>query len=251
MSKKSVTYRTVTALAGLALTILPQAARATTTQTYDSDGYVAFTAGTDRTGPVDPQNPTEAVTPVNPSGTTPEGPSIANASLTIVYASSFDFGAHPISNRAESYKAAAQALNDGSTRTNYVQVSDNRGTFSGWHLKVTLTDFTTADTALRANGHSTLAGATVTLGDAAIQGAATANPADIYTPLTVLVPTVQSPTLLGATAGHGSGTNLLDFGGTDGASKDTAVTLSVPAGVAGAASYTADLTWQLDDTPVN
>ncbi|MGX6991558.1 WxL domain-containing protein, partial [Pseudolactococcus reticulitermitis] len=36
-----------------------------------------------------------------------------------------------------------------------------------------------------------------------------------------------------------------------GATKDSAVKLSVPAGVSGAATYTADFTWILDDTPAN
>ncbi|AEU40102.1 Extracellular protein [Lactococcus cremoris subsp. cremoris A76] len=174
-----------------------------------------------------------------------------DSGLTIVYASSFDFGSHPVSNKAEVYNAAAQKLDDNTTRTNYVQVADNRGTFSGWNLKVQMTDFTTADSNLVANGHGTLTGATVTLGDAEIQGAGTANPADISSAITVLTPGVQSTTILGATAGHGSGNSLLDFGGKDGAKKDTAIKLSVPAGVAGAAKYTADLTWTLDDTPSN
>ena len=65
----------------------------------------------------------------------------------------------------EVYNAAAQKLDDNTTRTNYVQVADNRGTFSGWNLKVQMTDFTTADSNLVANGHGTLTGATVTLGD--------------------------------------------------------------------------------------
>lgn len=76
-----------------------------------------------------------------------------------------------------------------------------------------MTDFTTADSNLVANGHGTLTGATVTLGDAEIQGAGTANPADISSATTVLTPGVQSATILGATAGHGSGNSLLDFGG--------------------------------------
>ncbi|AYG00364.1 WxL domain-containing protein [Lactococcus allomyrinae] len=251
MSKSAVKYISLATLGLLAASIAPQIASAATTQVYNSQGEVTFTPGTDTTGPVDPQDPTTPVTPTEPDGVNPGGPTMPDSGLTIVYASSFDFGSHPVSNKAEVYNAAAQKLDDGTTRTNYVQVADNRGTFSGWNLKVQMTDFTTSDAGLVANGHGTLTGATITLGDAEIQGAGTANPADISAASTVLTPGVQSGTILGATAGHGSGNSLLDFGGKDGATKDTAVTLAVPAGVAGAAQYTADLTWTLDDTPAN
>lgn len=251
MSKSVTKYLTLATLGILATSVTPQLASAATTQSYGTQGEVTFTAGTDTTGPVDPQDPTVPVKPTEPDGVNPVGPTMPDSGLTIVYASSFDFGSHPVSNKAEVYNAAAQKLDDNTTRTNYVQVADNRGTFSGWNLKVQMTNFTTADSNLVANGHGTLTGATVTLGDAEIQGAGTANPADISSATTVLTPGVQSATILGATAGHGSGNSLLDFGGKDGATKDTAIKLSVPAGVAGAAKYTADLTWTLDDTPSN
>ncbi|MGM9886794.1 MAG: WxL domain-containing protein [Lactococcus sp.] len=251
MTHKTVKIISIAGLGLLSAGLTTQLASAATTQQYNSKGEVTFTTGTDTTGPVDPQDPTTPVTPTEPSGVTPGGPSLPDTGLTIVYASSFDFGSHPVSNTAETYNAAAQKLSDGTTRTNYVQVADNRGTFSGWNLKVQMTDFTTTNASLVANGHGTLTGATVTLGDAEIQGDGTANPADTYATSTVLTPGVQSGTILGATSGHGSGNNLLDFGGKSGATKDTAVKLSVPAGVAGAAKYTADLTWTLDDTPAN
>lgn len=159
----------IISLAGLGLLtagFTAQVASAATTQQYNSQGEVAFTTGTDTTGPVDPQNPTSPVTPTEPNGVTPGGPSMPDTGLTIVYASSFYFGSHPVSNTAEIYNAAAQKLSDGTTRTNYVQVADNRGTFSGWNLKVQMTNFTTTNSSLVANGHGTLTGATVTLGDA-------------------------------------------------------------------------------------
>ncbi|GHU38145.1 hypothetical protein FACS1894193_10430 [Bacilli bacterium] len=251
MSKTSVKYLSLASLALLAASIAPLSASALTTQSYNSQGTATFTAGTDTTGPVDPQDPKTPVTPTTPPGTNPGGPSMPDSGLTIVYASSFDFGSHTVSNKAEVYNAAAQKLDDGTTRTNYIQVADNRGTFAGWNVKVTMSDFTTTDAALVANGHGTLTGAEMTLGDAEIQDEGTANPADKFEATTVLKPGIQSATILGATVGKGSGNSLLDFGGKAGATKDTAVKLSVPAGVAGAAKYTADLTWILDDTPAN
>ncbi|MDP0941880.1 WxL domain-containing protein, partial [Klebsiella quasipneumoniae] len=76
-------------------------------------------------GPVDPQDPTVPVKPTEPDGVNPVGPTMPDSGLTIVYASSFDFGSHPVSNKAEVYNAAAQKLDDNTTRTNYVQVADN------------------------------------------------------------------------------------------------------------------------------
>lgn len=261
VSKKLIKLNSLTALSLLSISIAPGlTAKADTNQTYGTQAEVTFTAGSDTTGPLDPQNPTNPtdptnpvnpVTPTDPDGTDPDGGGDAkDASLTIDYASSFDFGTHAIENKAATYTAAAQKLSTGDTRTNYVQVTDNRGTFAGWNVKVKMTDFTTTDTKIPI-ANRTLKGATVTLGDAAIQGAATSNPADKFVEITKLTPGTQSPTIIGASAGHGTGTSLLDFGGTDGATKDTAVKLSVPAGVAGAAKYTADLTWTLDNTPAN
>lgn len=192
MSKSVTKYISLATLGLLAASVTPQLASAATTQSYGTQGEVTFTAGTDTTGPVDPQDPTVSVKPTEPDGVNPVGPTMPDSGLTIVYASSFDFGSHPVSNKAEVYNAAAQKLDDNTTRTNYVQVADNRGTFSGWNLKVQMTDFTTADSNLVANGHGTLTGATVTLGDAEIQGAGTANTADISSAITVLTPGVYN-----------------------------------------------------------
>lgn len=251
MSRASVKSLSLVTLTVLAAAMLPQVVSAITTQNYDSDSIVSFIVGNDTIGPVDPHQPTDPVIPVGLVGSSHGGATLPDTGLTIVYDSSFDFGGRDVSNKAEIYPAAPQMLSDGTTRSNYIQVSDTRGTFSGWNLKVTMTEFTTSNENLVANGHGTLSGATVTLDDAEIQGDATANPADKSVVTTVLNPGVQSATLLGATAGKGSGNNLLVFGGKTGATKETAVTLSVPAGVSGAAAYVADFTWTLDDTPAN
>lgn len=251
MSRASVKPLSLVALIMLAVAMLPRVVSATTTQNNESDSTISFFVGSDLIGPVDPQNPLLPVIPVGLVGSSHGGATLPNTGLTIVYASSFNFGSNDVSNKTEIYHAAPQMLSDGTARTNYIQISDTRGTFTGWNLKVVMTEFKTSNDDLVANGHGTLAGATVTLDDAEIQGDATANPADKSVVTTVLNPSVQSATLIGATAGKGTGSNLLVFGGKDGVTKNTAVTLSVPAGVAGAAAYIADFTWILDDTPEN
>ncbi|WP_254558779.1 WxL domain-containing protein, partial [Salmonella enterica] len=75
------------------------------------------------------------VFPQNPDGSKPNPG--GNGSLTIDFASSFDFGNHKISNKDQTYLAKAQKYFDSEVLTpNYVQVTDRRGTFAGWNLKV-------------------------------------------------------------------------------------------------------------------
>lgn len=233
----------------LAGTAVPVIASADTT--YGSTGTITYTPSTAVTPPVDPQDPTVPVTPVTPNPTDPSNPGTPNPGtagpLSIDFASSFDFGQQEITSVDKVYDAAAQSLSDGSTRTNYVQVTDNRGTLAGWSLNVEATDFTNGGT----GAGSTLTGAQITLGDAQI-ASASSTPADVYSASTVLTPNVASATILGATAGNGAGTSLLDFGGTDGANKATAVTLSVPGSTTKlAGAYTSNLTWTLSDVPAS
>lgn len=219
---------------------------------YTSNGQVAFGASTDGVGPVDPQNPTDPFAPTSPGGLPDPQPGTAGP-LSIDFASSFDFGTHAVGTSGVVY-AAAQAGSDkdgnAASRDNYVQVSDYRGTFAGWSLNVTQNaQFKTAD-------GTELKGAAITLGNGAIQGKATSNPADVSAASTTLVPGTASATILGATAGHGVGTNLLNFGSADGVSNaDKSVALdlgdSVNAASQRAAAYTAQLTWTLSDTPAN
>lgn len=100
---------------------------------YDA---VKFQRSKEPTLPVDPTNPEIPVDPMNPDGSRPN-PGTGGA-LSIDFASSLDFGMNKISNKDEYYFAQAQTyFNDPSLITpNFVQVTDNRGTLSGWTLKV-------------------------------------------------------------------------------------------------------------------
>lgn len=214
---------------------------------YKSSGSITFIPSDEITRPVDPQNPANPVNPLNPDDTNP--PSGTAGPLSIDFASSFDFGKHPISSLDKTYTAAPQKLNDGTTRTNYVQVSDNRGSHTGWSLNVTASDFSTGGT----DPGSVLTGAEITLGDAQI-ASVSAKPANYVVTSTTLKPNVTSNTILGASNGHGTATSLIDFGGDGQGNKDkagTAVTLHVPGGMAKASAYIAILTWSLSDTPSN
>lgn len=225
---------------------IAQTANADTAASYGSDGQVTFTPNTNPTNPVDPANPEVPVTPVNPPGMPAPQPPTAGP-LSIVFASSFDFGTHDIQASDQTYTAAAQKLDDGTSRDNYVQVNDSRGNYTGWSLSVTQNaDFKSAD-------GKVLTGAQVTLGNGAIQGKGTDNPADVSAATTTLTPGTASGTILGATNGKGSGNNLLNFGSADGKTNaDTSVTLAVPGTTTKyATAYTTSLTWTLADTPAN
>ena len=87
MSKSVTKYISLATLGLLAASVTPQLASAATTQSYGTQGEVTFTAGTDTTGPVDPQDPTVSVKPTEPDGVNPVGPTMPDSGLTIVYAS--------------------------------------------------------------------------------------------------------------------------------------------------------------------
>lgn len=114
-------------------------AKAEEPKEYRSNGLVEFIPNVDPTEPVDPENPDpeKPVKPIDP--TDPEGPNPGTQGpLSIDYASSFDFGKNRISNKDQVYFARAQQYQENQKETpNFVQISDNRGTNSGWSLTVT------------------------------------------------------------------------------------------------------------------
>lgn len=96
---------------------------------------------------------------------------------------------------------------------------------------------------------TTLDGAEITLDNGAIVSAS-ASKADTFAKTTKLVPGTQSATILGATAGTGTGTNLLAFGKSADSNTGTSVTLMVPGATTKLAQkYMTSLTWTLSDTP--
>ncbi|RZI49395.1 WxL domain-containing protein [Lactococcus kimchii] len=245
MTKTTVKLVSFATLGLLAASVAAPLAHADETVDYGSTAKVAFEKGNGPVSPVDPSNPETPVTPVDPNAPDGKPQPGTDGDLTIDFASSFDFGTHAIAQGTQTYYAASQKLSDGTARDNYVQVTDLRGTAEGWSLNVKLGAF--------AGAAGTLPGSTVKLDNGAIQSAS-ANPADTSATTTVLTPGVVSGTILGATAGTGTGTNLLNFGSKDGVTNDdSSVSITVPnvADNVMAGSSTADLTWTLADTPAN
>jgi hypothetical protein len=81
-------------------------------QSYNSQGIVGFGPGSGIQPPVNPNkpDPTLPVFPQNPDGSKPNPG--GNRSLTIDFASSFDFGNHKISNKDQTYLAKDQKYFD-------------------------------------------------------------------------------------------------------------------------------------------
>ena len=206
---------------------------------YSSDSTITYTPASGPTDPVDPGNPGITVDPEGPKNPGTDGP------LSLAYASNFNFGTQEITSADKTYFAAATTLTDKTTRPNWVQVTDNRGTLAGWSLSLQASEFTNGKTGTG----SVLSGATLKLENGHIVSASDAA-ADQSVASVTLTPGTSSGTILGATAGKGAGTNLLVWG--DDTTKASSVSLAVPGKTTKLAdTYKSTLTWTLTDTPAN
>lgn len=234
---------------------------------FNSKGSVEFTPATTPTAPVSPLNPDpdKPIAPSNPDGSRPE-PGTAGP-LSIDFASSLDFGSQQITSKTMSYNASAQKYTDldGKNATSgpdFVQLTDNRGSFSGWTLSIK------QDGQFKTQNNVALDGATVSFNNA--QHVAANGSTDGVTALSnfTLNPNGATvPVMSGAAANTGTngtaGTHLLRFGDANslstqdtngtGASRgttDQAIKLTVPGQTAKmAAKYATTFNWILSDTP--
>lgn len=219
--------------------------------TVTTNGVISFESSTDPVDPVDPTNPDDPIKPIDP--TKPEDDPGTEGPLSIDYASSFIFGSQKITSTDQVYYAEPQSYHkvDASGKVigetlkgpNYVQVSDNRGTESGWTLKVKQNGQFKAK-----NKGSELTGAVLTLknGNVVTKSASAKPTATSEVNLNVEGEEVD---LLKADSGAGAGTYLLDWG-TDEATGAKSIALSVPGKTTKYKdTYTTTLTWTLSDVP--
>ncbi|EUJ39544.1 WxL domain-containing protein [Brochothrix campestris] len=255
-------YIAITALlgAGASGTITTVSAGETGAK-YVSNGAVKFIPNTDPTNPIDPTDPTnpDPVDPIDP--TNPDGPNPGTPGpLSIDFASSLDFGVNKISSKNEIYYASPQTYKEeGKTTPNYVQVTDNRGSSTGWTLKV-LQDNQFSNATAKYNE---LKGAQITINDS--QAVSNAIGVTAPTVAAEIELTPGSPvTVMTAAEGAGDGTWLNRFGTNemktevqaDGTSKEveknTSVQLAVPGSTPkSAVEYRSTLTWLLSDVVSN
>lgn len=182
---------------GLLVTLIAAPAVSTAAM-YPSDGRVQFVPNNDQTPPVDPTDPQEPVNPETPGGQPPEAGQAGP--LSIDFASSFSFGVNRISNKDQIYYADAQTYRDTAHLTpNYVQVTDNRGTASGWVLTVKQLQQFQADNAA-------LEGAFVSFGNPHVNSNSTDSLAPAVLAVKALLPNSSETQVMTADKTEGAGT---------------------------------------------
>ncbi|WP_167629013.1 WxL domain-containing protein [Listeria valentina] len=252
MKQKTIKIAAVSALtAGVALTNfgLSFTASAAAPADYKSNVIVQFSPSDQIVKPVDPTDPSKTpedgkgpIDPTDPKGPQPGTP----GPLSIDYASSLDFGTQKITSTDEVYHAAAQKFGDASRGDgpNYVQVTDNRGTETGWFLKVKQQgQFVSTD-------NKELTGAELVFSNGVVNTISVSPKPSVVKSSFSLTPDGNgvAENIMAAKVGEGAGTYVLAFG--DDTSGGDSISLKVPGSTTKYADkYATTLLWTLEDTP--
>lgn len=210
-----------------------------------SKSTVSFEEDTSSVDPLDPTNPdiTNPITPTDPDdhedGTA--GP------LSIDYVSNIRFGLNKASGKEEIYWATLDEIKDSQGADlqvpNFVQVTDKRGVWDGWHLTVTQ-----EEQFYNASAKEYLESAELTIMNSVPNSADGGDEPTVSSSIT-LVPGTPSD-VANATESKGSGTWSIRFGQDADAGKKS-ISLKVPAKTTKAqGEYSTTLTWQLSDSPI-
>ena len=217
-----------------------------------SNGQVKFKldqSQTDPKNPLDPadKNPGKPTDPTQPGGKVPGG---TGGPLSIDFASSLIFGEAEISHEDATYYAKPQTFtqDDGTTvdRPNFIQVTDKRGTFEGWTLKVKQEN----QFAVKDDPTKELTGAQLSFTNGNLVSSTDAQYAPKFQKSFDLIPGQAQIAPVEAAADQGMGTWIYRFGDDKDMAKSIA--LSVPGKTPKMAkAYTTALTWSLESTPAN
>lgn len=248
-NKKMLTLFAVTMLAAVSV---PSVSLAAPVGDIQSNGRVSFQADKSATDPKNPLDPGEKkpgtpLDPIDPNGKATPG---TNGPLSLDFVSSFSFGEASITSDDATYFAKAQSFTqeDGTVaeRPNFVQVSDKRGTFEGWTLKVKQDkQFSVIDDATKE-----LEGAELSFLNASTASTVDSKYAPDGQSEFTLTPGSSQIAPLTAAKDKGMGTWIYRLG--DEATKEKSVALSVPGKTPKMAKeYTTSLTWSLETTPTN
>ncbi|EAE2521279.1 WxL domain-containing protein [Listeria monocytogenes] len=279
MTSRTVKVTTASLLA-LGLIVAPvlsgDFASAATSVTKDSKGIVKFDKST--TPDPDPVNPD----PVDPDPVIPDptDPPVGTDGLWILAVSDWDFGTHNVSSLSsgalnvhaadDTISTYVDANGNGQQDlpgevsvtkkvTPYAQISDVRGTNTGWTLSVTGSAFKDSSTPAK-----TIPGAELTIPKSTVSSAtSTAQAPTGYDSVTIsmtggaAVPVMAAKDMQTATPTNfnddqGMGTWTDSFGSQAVSATDTSKPkLSIPKNVVVAdGTYQSTLTWTLSDTPV-
>lgn len=259
--KSSVKYLFLLAVPATILAVFP-ASRVFSAQksTVTTDGTVTFKqpdlneTDSNPTKPVNPDDPNTIIDPNDPNSLFPEENAGGQGLLRIDFApKSFDFGTQELPTVTTTYYAQplpVKSLNGAEdTWTNYIQVSDKRGTYTGWTLSVKQENqFTNPE----ATNNHVLEGAVLSLGTKEAKAELVASNVDErYKPskaqsITALTPGEQTDLVI-AGPEEGLATWVYRFGSS--ATKDKGISLTIPAGAYATGVYRATLTWVLSDVP--
>ncbi|ALS01360.1 hypothetical protein ATZ33_08265 [Enterococcus silesiacus] len=214
-----------------------------------SNAIVKFLEDDSPSKPVDPVNPdpNKPVTPFDP--TTPDNKPNAGTKgpLSIDFASSLDFGENKISTADAVYKVKPQKYMTEDKKEmvgpNYVQITDKRGTLSGWTLDVKQV------TPLK-NGDNILEGAQIRFTNADIvTNSAAQKPSSIKKDF-ILNGETGSQNVLIAKDGEGAGTFVYRFGSDEATAADS-IQLFIPGqSVKHKGLYQTTLNWSLKSVPL-
>lgn len=222
----------------------------------ETEGNVGFIPGDEAIDIVDPNKPGNSVIPIdsiNPENI--ERP-IISGPLSLVYSSNLTFSKRKITTDDKLYYAEMQQVTESSNSlkqyktSNFVQVTDLRGSFSGWSLTVKQND------QFKTLAGSELRGAELQFNNASTN-TASSSPAPTVLETITMIPDnggVESR-ILTASEGQGAGTHVIRFGSNDGTSDENSsmakgVQLAVPGSTQKQSKvYTTTLTWILSDVP--
>ena len=217
-----------------------------------SDGKVTFKVDQSKTAPKNPLDPNDAkpgtpLDPNNPSGKPATGTS---GPLSLDFASSLSFGEALISTDDAKYYAKPQAFTqaDGQTvdRPNFIQITDKRGTFEGWTLKVKQEK----QFAIKDDASKELIGAQLKFLNANLISSTEKQYAPTSQASFELIPGSAQIAPVTAAKDQGMGTWVYRFGDEQQMAKS--IELSVPGETPKMAKeYVTSLTWSLESTPAN
>lgn len=231
---KKTNLTTIVGVTLLGLTGTTTSVFAAAVSNANSTNHITFKAGTDVTDPTDPTdpdnpNPTNPIDPTDPTnpGTGNQGP------LSIDYVSNIEFGTQEIGSGTTVYHAKNE--------NPFVQVTDKRGTGSGWNLTAKATAFKSTD------GTKVLTGAELTFQNGVLKKK-TSNISGAPANSDVTFSNADAQMMINAEADTGRGTWLDVFSGN--LDDNENVQLKVLSGTADAdVEYTSTISWELADAP--
>ncbi len=216
-------FLTASAVAGVLLGATTLARDVYAVGSYNSNATITFNEPNDSVEILDPADPSQSLTPKPGEGKTGDtGP------LTLDYVTNLDFGTHAVSIAEQTYTAT----NDPQP---FTQVTDRRGTSTGWTLTVQAASF-------RSGGEDTLPGASLTFENGtAVSNLNGLNAPQVNNPINVTTGG-NAVNVTVANVGQGRGTWVTRW------SKDD-VKLTIPQGTATEGTHTSQLTWTLSNAP--